>query len=64
MAIDESEGDRRRVAGIRSGLQGLKREARLKEVKCLEVACLHGSQEGGNYSHRRLGEGWREDWSG
>lgn len=56
MAVDESEGDGRRVASIRSGLQGLKREARLKEVKCLEVVCLHGSQEGSNYSHRRLGE--------
>lgn len=64
MAIDESEGDGRRVSAIRSGLQGLKREVRLKEVKCLEVVWLRGSDEGGNYSRRRLGEGWREDWSG
>ena len=62
MAVDESEGDGRRVADITSGLQGLKHEARLKEVKYLEVVWLRGSEANRNYSHRTLqtGEGWRE----
>lgn len=62
MAIDESGGDGRRVADITSGLQGLKHEARLKEVKYLEVVWLCGSEEDGNYSRCTLqtGEGWRD----
>lgn len=45
-----------------SGLQGLKHEARLKEVKYLEVVWLCGSEANRNYSRRTLqtGEGWRE----
>lgn len=62
MAIDESEGDGRRVADITSGLQGLKHEGRLKEVKYLEVVWLLSSEVDGNYSHRTLQTGgrWRE----
>lgn len=62
MAIDESEGDGRRVVDILSGLQGLKCEARLKEVKYLEVVWLRGSDVNHNYSHCMLqtGERWRE----
>lgn len=65
MAIDESEGDGRRVADITSGLQGLKHEARLKEFKYLEVVWLHGSEVNRNYSRCRLErDGGREDQSG
>lgn len=59
MAIDESEGDGRRVGDITSGLQGLKHEARLKEVKYLEVVWLRGSEANRNYSRRALPTGER-----
>lgn len=49
MAIDEFEGDGRRVADITSGLQGLKHEARLKELKYLELLWLRDSEAGRNY---------------
>lgn len=61
MAIDEFKGDGRRVADVMSGLQGLKHEARLKEVKYLEVVWLHGSEASPNYSRRRLERGKRRE---
>lgn len=59
MAIDESEGDGRRVADVTSGLPALKHEARLKEVKYLEVVWLGGTTANRNYSRRTLRAGER-----